>query len=55
MALPTEDRPQFYGRRSARTPRPKRQAMIEKHLPHLALPDPLSLPDPIDPSQLIWH
>ena len=52
MAFPTEDRPQFYGRRSARTPRPKRQALIEEHLPRLALPDPLSLPDPIDPHSL---
>ena len=52
MALPTEDRPQFYGRRNARTPRPKRRAMIEEHLPRLALPDPLGLPDPIDPHSL---
>ena len=52
MILPTEDRPQFYGRRSARAPRPKRQAMIKAHLPRLALPDPLSLADPIDPHHL---
>ena len=49
MALPGEERPQFYGRRRARTQRAKRQAMIREHLPRLALPDPLSLPAPIDP------
>ena len=51
MALPTDARPQFYGRRNARAPRAKRRAMVTEHLPRLALPDPFSLPDPIDPNR----